>query len=237
MIPVRENGESPGQSHSQHLPGDRSVPVGRRWQRHLGHLPVPPGTGALLGTPWPAASPPGWCSHWHSSAQLCRAGRRLSPAPGMGKDAGVTAGALNNPSAPVASPGEAQTRGWECSQFCKTFPVVLRNGTGNTKIPISELPPGSDSSQGAAQSPQPAERKPVLHRSALSCLWIIHTNPEQGIQHPLPAGAGEIQTNSLIFPCYTQLQVQTRNDLGLFATYKSPFVIYLLSSLSGGFQW
>lgn len=87
MTPVRENGESPEQSHSQHLPGDRSVPAGRRWQWHWGHQPVPPGTAALLGTPWPA-SPPGWCSHWHRSARLCRASRRLSLAPGREKDPG-----------------------------------------------------------------------------------------------------------------------------------------------------
>lgn len=225
MIPVRENGESPGQSHSQLVPGDRSVPVGRRWQWPLAHVPVPEGTGALLGTPWPAASPPGWCSHWHRSARLCRVSRRLSPAPEMGKDPGVTAGALNSPSAP-----EPQTQGWECSHFYKTSP-------DNKNLPISNLPPSSGSNQGKIQSLHPAKRKPVLHKSALSRLWIIHTNSEQGIQHPQPAGTGEMQKYSLIFPCYTQLQVQMRNNLGLFATYESPFVIYLLSSLSEGFQW
>lgn len=113
MTPVRENGESPEQSHSQHPPGDRSVPVGRRWQWHLGHQPVPRGTAALLGTPWPAASPPGWCSHWHRSAQPCRASRRLSRAPGTGKD---RVSLLDNALQPWGAPNQ----GWECKCATKT---------------------------------------------------------------------------------------------------------------------
>jgi len=46
----------------------------------------------------------------------------------------------------------------------------------------------------------------------------------------------EKQTHCLFFLCYVEVLMQTKNNLGLFAIHKSPFIVYLLYNLNEGFQ-